>query len=380
MKSSTLLCLVYTVATLYTSGASAHKKEGSIPLIIGGYTSNNEITEGDEIGSEGVYTTLLDLSTGALSEPILAFRGKDPTFLTVSKKNIIYGALRESGGLVNAVSLDNHQQFSPINHQATQGGAPCYISLSANEKFVATANYVGGNVSVFSLSPSGEVMPNPTILTHRGSSVNKNRQKSPHPHWVQWSPHNDSVIYVIDLGIDKVMKYKLDPITGKTSKGSVAFSSKPGAGPRHLVFHPTKKLAYILNELTNTVDLVNIESDDSFTLMNKVSTLPESYSGHNQGAHIAISSSGKTLYTSNRGLNSIAIFNLDDHGAMTLKENVNTGGDWPRFFALLEQEGYLVVANKKSNNIVVFKVKDDGGLIKTQHHLLIEQPTFIGKY
>lgn len=350
---------------------SAQGKATTVNLIMGTYSQQN---------SEGIYTTTLDLSSGKLTAPQLAIKSKDPTYLAVSRKNIIYAALREPNGLLTALALNNENKFNIISQQAIYGSAPCYLSLSPNEQYIASANYNGANVSIFRLSSSGMLETPPTLLKHTGSSVNPKRQRSPHPHWVQWSPHNENTLYVIDLGTDSVMKYAFDYATGKVSEGSVAFKSAPGAGPRHMVFHPSKKLAYIVNELSNTIDLVNIEADGSFNLINSQSTLPKEYLAHNQGAHIAINSTAKNLYVSNRGLNSIAVFALNEQGEMTLTEQVQTGGDWPRFFRLFEDYGFLLVANKKSNNITVFKVQEDGSLLNTQHQITLGQPTFIEEY
>jgi 6-phosphogluconolactonase len=357
--------------TLISFLTTAQDQPSFINLVIGTYSKQS---------SEGIYTTKLDLSTGIFTPAKLAFKSKDPTYLTISKKRVIYAALREKKGVLKALSIDKEGQFTFLSQQKVWGNDPCYLSLSHNEQFIASANYNGGNVSIFKLSPTGELLTAPTILHHAGQSLHPKRQTSPHPHWVKWSPHDENTLYVIDLGTDKVMKYNFDYSTGDVSKGRVAFSSSPGNGPRHLVFHPTKKIAYILNELSSTIDLVNIETDGSFSLVNQASTLPKGYAEHNQAAHIAISNTGKYLYASNRGLNSIAVFNLDENGEMALAGNVETGGDWPRFFKLFDEYGLLLIANKKSNNITGFKVQEDGNLLKTSHQLTIDQPTFIEEY
>lgn len=361
-----LLALLFVHSSNY-----AQVSPKTVNLIIGTYSQQN---------SEGIYTTTLDLSSGKLAAPQLAIKSKDPTYLAVSRTNLIYAALREPNGLLAAIALNSENRFNVISQQTIYGNAPCYISLSPNEQYIASANYNGANVSIFKLSPTGMLDTPPVVLKHQGNSVNPKRQTSPHPHWVQWSPHNENTLYVIDLGTDSVMKYNFDYATGKVSEGSLAFKSLPGAGPRHMVFHPNKKLAYIVNELSNTIDLVNIEADGSFNLIDNQSTLPKKYLEHNQAAHIAINSSGKNLYVSNRGLNSIAVFALNEKGGMTLVKNVNTGGDWPRFFKLFEEYGYLLVGNKKSNNITAFKVQEDGSLQNTGHQLTLGQPTFIDEY
>jgi 6-phosphogluconolactonase len=365
---SILLLLAITLAYF---PATAKNKPSYVDLVIGTYSKQN---------SEGIYTTRLDISSGELTQAKLAFKSKDPTYLAVSKSRIIYAALREKNGLLAALSINDENQFSLLSQQNIWGDDPCYLSLSPNEQYIASANYNGGNVSIFKLSATGKLDTAPTILTHAGHSLNAKRQTSPHPHWVKWSPHNENLLYVIDLGTDKIMKYNFDYSNGAVSKGSVAFSSIPGAGPRHLVFHPTKGLAYILNELSNTIDLVKIETDGSFSLIKQASTLPKGYAEHNQAAHITVTNSGKYLYASNRGLNSIAVFNLNENGEMELTRNMATGGDWPRFFKLFDEYGLLLVANKNSNNIAVFKVQENGNLLKTSHQLAIDQPTFIDEY
>lgn len=362
--------LSFLIIFFYCLPTFAQEEKDSVNLVIGGYGDDN---------NKGIYTTTLDLISGKLSPAKLAFKAKHPTYLAISKKKIIYGAFREDNGMLAALQSKNHQ-FDLLNQVAIQGKDPCYISLSPNEQYIASANYNGANVSIFKLSASGEVEKSPIVIKLQGSSINPKRQKSPHPHWVKWSPYNDNVIYVIDLGSDKVMKYTLNYSTGEVSDAAVAFNSIPGSGPRHLAFHPNQKAAYIFNELSNMIDFVKIEDNGNFSLINQNSTLPKEYKEHNQGAHIVINSTGKNLYASNRGLNSIALFHLDKKGEMTLKENINTGGDWPRYFKLFEQYGFMLVANKKSNNIVVFKIKDDGNLVNTNHQITIYQPTFIDEY
>lgn len=364
--------ILFTLAILLVHlPISAQEKEQVVDLVIGTYSKQN---------SEGLYTSSLNLSSGILTPAKLVFKSKDPTYLTVSKKGIVYASLREEKGQLAAFSINHKNQFSMLSRHKIGGNDPCYLALSPNQQFIASANYNGGNVSIFKLSASGTLDTPHTILTHTGHSIDPKRQTSPHPHWVKWSPYNDNHLYVIDLGTDKVMHYEFDYSSGTVSEGSVAYNSKPGNGPRHLVFHPSKKLAYILNELSNTVDLVSLDADGSFNLITEASTLPKGYMEHNQAAHIEIDNAGKFLYTSNRGLNSIAIFNLNEKGDMTLRDNVPTGGDWPRFFKLFNEYGLLLVANRKSNNITVFKVQADGGLLNTGHQLAIDQPTFVDEY
>lgn len=348
----------------------AQAEKTFVDLVIGTYSRGN---------SEGIYTTTLDLSSGKLTPAQLVFKSKDPTYLASSNKSIIYAALREEQGQLAALRI-NQDHFEVVSHGSMQGNDPCYLSLSPNEQYIASANYNGGNVSIFKLSATGEIENAAVVISLSGKSVHPARQKSSHPHWVQWSPYDENTLYVIDLGSDKVMKYKFNYATGEVNSAEEAFNSLPGSGPRHLVFHPNKKAAYIVNELSNTLDFVKIEESGRFSLIEQKSTLPSSYQLPNQGAHIAINSIGDTLYMSNRGLNSIAIVKLNKSGEMTLQENIDTGGIWPRFFKLFEQYGYLLVANKKSNNIVVFKVNDDGSLIKTKHQIKIDQPTFIDEY
>ena len=197
---------------------------------------------------------------------------------------------------------------------------------------------------------------------------------------MQWSPHNANFVYVTDLGLDQVKLYPYEAETGRFGAASVAFRSAPGEGPRHVAFHPSKKLAYIMHELRNTVSLVRILDDGSFELLASASTLPEDFEGKNQGAHISVSKNGKYLYVSNRGLNSIAIFDLDTDGMMTLRKNVSTGGDWPRFFKLFDDYGYMLVANRRSGDINVFEVEKNGDLKRTESQLKIPHPTFIEEY
>lgn len=342
----------------------------TIDLIIGTYSMD---------GSEGVYSAQFDLVTGEISPPKLALKSTHATFLTVHNSGVIYGATRNSGGRLTAFRPAGEKGFAEINHVSTQSESPCYVSISPDGNYLASANYSGGAISLLPIGEGGMVVDKVQVKQHYGNGPHK-RQKAPHAHWVQWSPYNSGHIYATDLGIDQVKLYPFDAATGEAGDAKVAFQSPSGEGPRHLVFHPTKKIAYIIHELASKVHAVKVKDDGTFEAFTSADTRPEGYKGENNGAHIAISSNGKYLYTSNRGLNTIAIFDIDAAGAIKLRENVSTGGNWPRYFKLFDQYGYMLVANRHTHDISVFKVEADGGLTPTGKKASVPHPTFVDEY
>ncbi len=196
---------------------------------------------------------------------------------------------------------------------------------------------------------------------------------SGHAHWVQWSPESDR-LYVVDLGHDEVRFFPYQG--GKFTGGpEVAFSTPKGAGPRHLAFHPDGRHAYLLTEHGNTLTALGREPDGKLTELNTLSTLPPDFAGKDQAAHIVINPAGDTVYVSNRGHNSITAFAIAVDGRISLKQNISTGGNWPRFFLLLDN--HLIVANQESEDLVLFDVAADGTLKPTGKTFKLEKPVVL---
>ncbi len=273
-----------------------------------------------------------------------------------------------------------------LNEVASRGADPCYIALDRTGKYLLVANYTGGNVAVLPLLPDGRIGDASSVLKDAGAlGPNRERQEAPHAHWIEVSARN-RFAYVADLGLDLVLIYKFDAATGALSSGGSApaaarssengtgspdtkdfFSAtlSPGTGPRHVAFSADGTFMYVLGELDSTVTVFTNDAKETYRSIQKISALPTGFSGHNDAAEIAIHPSGKFLYTSNRGDDSIAVFSIEKStGRLSLVGNVSTQGKAPRNFAIDPAGSHLLVANQDSDNIVVFNIDPATGGLK----------------
>lgn len=322
-------------------------------MLVGTYTG---------AGSEGIYMLSFDPAEGTLSNKRLAATVKNPSFLTISADNrYVYSVGETDSGVVAAFGWESgSDSLKVINKVSAQGAAPCYIDYSSKQNMVAVANYVSGNVGFYGVKSDGSLMDEPVIFHHEGAGPNKNRQESPHAHCSIFSK-DDRFVYVVDLGIDEVKVY---PVGDTVGAGSTALKLHPGDGPRHMVFHPDKDFAFIVNELSNTVVSASVNKETGeLTMIDRAGTVPEDFKEHSQCADIHISKDGKHLYASNRGHHSIAIFNVAEDASLERVGVESVRGDWPRNFTLSPDERFLIVANERSDNIVVFKRDQQTGLL-----------------
>jgi len=314
-------------------------------------------------GSEGIYNFSLDPLTGKLTDNGLAAKSNNPSFLALTSDGkyllAVHEVKDEKGGSMGYVeSFGVKKDDLKLNTlcKVTSGGAhPCYVSVN-QDGYVLAANYTGGNVALFRLDAAGKLSEALDVQQHYGSGPNKARQAEPHVHSAFFESGSNR-IFVPDLGIDEVSVYQLDRKGNKLAKTPVpAIKMGPGFGPRHLAFHPTMKLVYVVNELACSVSVVDLNKDGSFTTLETVSALPAGYDKPNTCADIHISKDGRFLYASNRGLNSIAIFSADPkNGKLIQIGQEPTRGDGPRNFTLSPEEDYLLVANQNTQDIVAFR-------------------------
>ncbi len=350
------------------------------PLIIGTYTS--EIDSSSVEPSEGLYLSAVDNSSGQFTQPELLASIDNPSFVAMDAEHQrLYVASENTAGELAAFQWNAESKtLELINKQSSLGAFPCYVALSPDGSQVAVANYGTGNVAVFNLDPeSGALLDQPQERQHAGQGINIERQEGPHAHWVQWSS-DGHFLYVVDLGIDRVMGYPVssgsDGQAAALGEGFVAWQAEAGAGPRHLVFHPSEPLVYILNELNNTIAVAQAATDGTFATVQTINMLPEDFAGHSQGAHIAISADGSNLYASNRGHNSIVVFEIAANGQLSVLQWVGTEGDWPRYFSLLPDESRLIVANERSHNLVAFTIDEQGKLSPAGQGVQVAQPVY----
>ena len=330
--------------------------------------------------SKGIYAfTLQTLNGGGTQDnklvPLgLAAQVTSPSFLAVDLKRRFVFAVNEvdktagqPGGGVSSFSIDPKTGLlTSINQQSSMGKGPCHIVVDNTGKNVIVANYGSGSVAVFPVSADGKLGEASTFIQHQGSSVDKNRQEGPHAHCVALDAANHFA-FVCDLGLDKVMIYRFDPQAGKLTPNDPPFASiKHGSGPRHITFGRDGKFAYVNNEMASTVTAFAYDDKaGALTEIQSLSTLPEDFKGNTSTAEIAVHPSGKFLYVSNRGHDSIAIFAIDQtKGTLTYVEALSTGGKTPRHFAIDPSGKYLVAENQGSGNMLLCSIDQNDGRLK----------------
>lgn len=324
-------------------------------LLVGTYTKNI---------SEGIYVYSFSEGNGEIKK-ISVTKSENPSYLAVSENNKVYSVNENNGeGKVGAYSFDKKSgtlQF--INSQSSNGAGPCYIAIDKTNKWVVTANYTGGNFCVYPVNNDGSLGPIVQNIHHSGSSIDKSRQEKPHVHSVVFTP-DQKYIAVVDLGIDKIIFYPFDASRSKpvVEKG-IEVNSKPGVGPRHIIFHPTHPFAYVIEELSGYVSAYRIKNG-KFTYLQTINAHPADFKGDIGSAAIKLSPDGKFLYASNRGTsNTIAVFAIEQSmGQLKLIGIHKTGGDHPRDIAVDPSGKYLLSANSRSNTVSVFKLDPATGL------------------
>ncbi|XOV95004.1 MAG: lactonase family protein [Bacteroidota bacterium] len=329
----------------------------SSTIFIGTYTSDS---------SKGIYEARFLPETGSFEsgDPTLVSDAVNPSFLAWKEdQDILYAVNEVEKGGISAFKLDDDSKtFKLMNHVPSEGSAPCHVSISHSGKIVASANYSTGNVITYSINEDGSLSDNVTEFMNEGELGPTSRQDKPHAHCGMFAK-DDRFLYVVDLGLDAIIAYPLGE-EGITGEPHTAMKLDPGDGPRHMIFHPSKDMAFVITELSNSIVSMSVDPEKGiFQKIDKKSTLPEGYSETSYCADIHITSDGKYLYGSNRGHNSIAAFKVSDEGMLTFLETESVQGDWPRNFAISPDEKYLLVANQKSNNVTVFSIDPKTGLL-----------------
>ncbi|TXC71924.1 lactonase family protein [Sphingomonas ginsenosidivorax] len=257
---------------------------------------------------------------------------------------------------------------------AVAGAAPCHVALNHAQTALAVANYASGSVSLFRLDDDGLPLPPPQVHANTGRGPNPDRQEAPHAHWVGFSP-DDRWLFQTDLGTDQVLAYPV--VDGRLGTARIAYVAPPGSGPRHMLLHPRQPgRAYLVGELANTLTLLD-RTDDRLTARTTRSTLPADWHGDSIVAHLAANRAGDRLYVSNRGHDSIAVFALAADGEPTLIQHAPAGGDYPRHFALLEDQGCMVIANEKAQTVTVLHLRADGTLAPTGISLAVPGAAYV---
>lgn len=338
----------------------------ALALYVGTYTTGKK--------SEGIYQYRLNLASGALARVGVTKGVVDPSYLAVAPNGRFLYAVNEveefagqRTGALSAFAVEPQTgALRLLNQQPSQGGAPCYVSVTNDGRFALVANYASGNVAVLPLKAGGSLGAATDVAQHQGASVNHERQEGPHAHCIVLDAAN-RYAFSADLGTDKLLIYRFDGSQGKLAPHDPpAIATRPGAGPRHFTFHPNGRYAYLINELDATLTAFSYQPAAGKLLpLQTVATLPADFTGANTSADVHVAPSGRFLYGSNRGHDHIAVFRIDaPTGKLTLVEHVPTGGRTPRNFAIDPTGTFLLVANQNTDNIVSFRIDQETGRLK----------------
>ncbi len=377
---TTALLLAFLLITV-CAVATPHNHDNKYFVYVGTYTAESST-------SKGIYAYRYDPHGSTLTSVGLVAETTNPSFLAIHPNHRFLYAVNETGnykgqksGAVTAFSIDHVTgKLTQLNQVASGGADPCYITVDKTGKYVLVANYTGGSISAFPVLADGRLGEASAFIQHTGHGTNPKRQEGPHAHSIDLSPDNRFAI-VDDLGLDETLVYKFDSAKGSLTLNDPPFAkAAPGAGPRHFAFHPNGKFGYVLDEMGSTVSAFSYDGTGGvFHPLQTISSLPKGFAGHNDAAEIEVHPSGKFLYVSNRGHDSIAVFGIDQkQGTLTLIEYVPTKGASPRNFAI-DPTGELIFAeNEKSDNIVVFRIDlQSSRLTPTGKVLDISQPVCV---
>jgi 6-phosphogluconolactonase len=358
-----ILLSAILLQTLFASTAQAEGK-GKYLFYVGTYTE-----EGSK--SKGIYAYRFDAGTGQITSLGLAAETTNPSFVALHPNGRFLYAVNEvqnykgpnSGG-VSAFSIDRSTgKLTLLNEVPSRGADPCYITLDKTGKYVLVANYTGGSVAAFPVLEGGKLGEASAFVQHTGHGTNPERQEKAHAHSIDLSPDNRFAM-VDDLGLDELLVYKFDSATGSLTPNDPPFAKlDPGAGPRHFALSPNGKFAYVVAEMHSTVTAFsNDEKTGTLHPLQTISALPKDFTGQNDDAEIQMHPSGKFLYASNRGSDTIAQFAIDpSKGTLTPVAYTPTQGKEPRSFEIDPTGKFLFAANQKSDNIVVFRIDPKTG-------------------
>jgi 6-phosphogluconolactonase len=320
----------------------------------------------------GIHAFQFNTTTGSLKPLHRTADAQNPFFLAISpdKKSLYAIHAEKFGGpddeFVTAHAIEGTSgQLKRLNQQSTRGTASCYLDVDATGKTVLVANYSSGSVAALPVKPDGQLAEAASFVQHEGTSADPQRQKGPNAHSFVISPDNRFAL-AADLGIDKIMIYRLDASTAKlTANKTQPFAAlAPGSGPRHLAFHPEGKHLYAINELKNTITVFDYGTE-SGTLKERqtIPTLPADFTGKSFTADLKVTPDGKFLYGTNRGHDSIARYRIGEDRTLMLLGIEPSLGKGPQNLLITPDGKWLLCANMPGNSVVVFKINPETGAI-----------------
>ena len=364
-----LITAMTTSLLLAPAAPAAEKQAREYFVYVGTYTGGRGRV------SEGIYVFRFDTTTGKASAPSLAATTVNPSFLAVHPGGkYLYAANEVSEfagkgvGAVGAFAIDRENgKLTLLNQASSAGSGPAHLTVDRTGKCVLVANYGGGSVAALPIKADGSLGEPASFIQHTGSSVDPNRQKEPHAHSINVSPDN-RFAFAADLGLDKILIYKLDPTTAALTANDPPFATvSPGSGPRHFAFHPSGKFAYVINEMLCTMTAFSYDAKrGELKAIQTVSTLPagESVKPGYSTAEVVAHPNGKFLYGSNRGHDTIAVYAIGADGKIMLIQNAPAEVKIPRNFNLDPTGRWLITAGQNSDNLAVFRVDQQTGRLE----------------
>jgi 6-phosphogluconolactonase len=353
------LLLASAVSSIPTASVPA-ATPNLVTVYVGTYTDGT---------SRGIYRFVFDTKTGATTEPVLAAETQNPSFLALHPSGRFLYAVgevssfeRARSGAVSAFSIDpSSGDLTLLNQRSSEGSGPCHLVVDKPGRHVLVANYGGGNVAVLPIGADGALRPASSVRAHEGSGPVKGRQETPHAHGI-YLDAADRFAFSPDLGADRVFVYRFDGEKG-TLEPHGAAALDPGAGPRHLAFHPGGRHVYVINELSSTVTLLSYDPQAGrLAPLQTVTTLPADFTGRSSTAELAVSPDGRFVYGSNRGHDSLAVFLVDQTtGRLTPAGHVGVGGKTPRHFTIDPTGHFILTGHQGSGTIGIFRLDPESG-------------------
>jgi 6-phosphogluconolactonase len=372
-----------TLAMLSTLSAATPLKAADEPhefwAFVGTYTNGD---------SQGIYSFRFDAHTGKAGDVQLAAKVTNPSFLAIRPDGEFLYAVNEvatsdgkSGGAVAAFKIDRRSgRLELLNQASTVGAGPCHLVVDRTGRFVLVANYGGGSVASLPIGEDGRIGEAVCFIQHEGSGTNPQRQDGPHAHSINLDAANRFAM-AADLGLDRVFVYRFDEASGELAPNDPpAAEVAPGSGPRHFAFHPDGEHAYVINEMLLTVTAFDYDAAHGrLSEIQTITTLPRPVQAGDSTAEVVAHPSGKFLYGSNRGHDSIAIFRIDEEtGKLTTVGHQPTEGHTPRNFFIDPTGAYLLAENQGSGTIVIFRIdQETGELTATGDTLKVGSPVCI---
>jgi 6-phosphogluconolactonase len=364
-----------SVGSPAASRVSGQTDATTLPFLIGGY-------------GEGLYLSELNTATGDMAPARLLIQLASPSFFCQHPTlDIIYCVSetraddRTAPATITSLAWDKKtQSLTILNQQPIGSSGPCYVSTTPMGELAMVANYSDGTLATFPIEVDGRLKERLQLIEHRGTGTNQNRQSEPHAHSIVPDPTGRWVC-AADLGTNNIHVYAFDSETLSLSpnpSGPTVFALPPGSGPRHLIFDPDHSTAYVLNELTSTLEMLSWDAAmGQFKKLDLQSTLPDDFSGNNSTAEVLIHPNGNYVYASNRGHNSIAAFKIIDNKRLQPIGHCSTGGETPRNFRIDPSGKFLLAENQNSDSVYVLAIDKNGQLSNTNTHIDVPKPACI---